>query len=229
MFRRRFLMAAIVAGIATLAGPSTSEAAFRLRMMDESGATWDVDVTDNGAGDSNPLVGAITFIGSIGNWTANVTTGFSEPVLLPGHLDLNSVNASSASGGQLIIELTDTDYTGPAVDYNFEVGGTTHGTASFEAAGTNSNGEFDFSNSTGALLFGSSPFAGSSLLNSGGADPYSLSIRAVITHTSAGSTSFNAALNPVPAPAGLILAATALPFVGLLRRRVRRPEATTAA
>ena len=32
-----------------------------------------------------------------------------------------------------------------------------------------------------------------------------------------------------PAPAGLILAATALPFVGLLRRRLRRPEATTAA
>jgi hypothetical protein len=33
----------------------------------------------------------------------------------------------------------------------------------------------------------------------------------------------------VPAPAGLILAATALPFVGLLRRRLRKPEATTAA
>jgi hypothetical protein len=33
----------------------------------------------------------------------------------------------------------------------------------------------------------------------------------------------------VPAPAGLILAATALPFAGLLRRRLRRPEATTAA
>jgi hypothetical protein len=36
-------------------------------------------------------------------------------------------------------------------------------------------------------------------------------------------------ITAVPAPAGLILAATALPFVGLLRRRLRKPEATTAA
>jgi hypothetical protein len=32
-----------------------------------------------------------------------------------------------------------------------------------------------------------------------------------------------------PAPAGLILAASGLPFFGLLRRRLRRPETTTAA
>jgi len=230
MFRRRFLMAAIVAGIATLAEPSTSEGAFKLRLSDDGGATW-TTITDGGAGDDSGVAGVIQFSGDIGNWVVNVTTGLSKPLLDPGSMDLNSVNVSSSGGpATLTIELTDTDFVGPSPGQIFAVGGTANGSVSFEAGGTNSNTEFDLTNSTGVLAFGSGAFSTESTIVSGSADPYSLTIRTIISHGSGtNSTSFNAELSPVPAPAGLILAATALPFIGLLRRRLRRPEATTAA
>jgi hypothetical protein len=228
---RRLMMAAIVAGIAVLVGPSTSEAAFKLRLSDDNGATW-TTVEDQvllPVPDSNPTVGAVTFIGSVGAFTVNVTTGVSKPVLSSGIMDLNSINVTSVGGGTLLVELTDTDFAGPAPGYSFHVGGTTSGSASFEAGGTNSNAEFDLSNSTGPIAVSAPAFSFSSGFASGGANPFSLTIRAIITHSGPGNTSFNAELRPVPAPAGLILAATALPFVGLLRRRLRKPEATIAA
>jgi hypothetical protein len=223
---RRFLMAAIVAGIATLAGPSTSEAAFTLRLT--QGATV-VTVLDGGAGDSNPVLGAITYIGPVGVFTINVSTGLSKPAIGPAAMDLNSVNSSTAAG-TLTIELTDTDFVGPSPGHTFNVGGTSQGTAVFEAGRSDLNAPFALSDSTGALAFGAGAFSGSAGLGSGIGNPYSLTIRADITHGSGTRTSsFNAELTPVPAPAGLILAATALPFVGLLRRRLRKPEATTTA
>jgi len=210
-------MAAIVAGIATLAGPSTSQAEFKLRLT--QGATV-VELTDV---DND---GVISFNGVVGSFTVNVSTGISKPVLGPATMDLNSINVGV---GTLTIELTDTDFVGPAPGYNLDVGGTTNGTAAFLAGGTNSNDEYDISNPSPELVFNSSPYAGSAFLTSQGDDPYSLTIRAVITHQTFGGSSFDAELSPVPAPAGLILAATALPFVGLLRRRLRKPEAASAA
>jgi hypothetical protein len=218
---RRFMMAAIVAGIATLAGPSRSEAALTLRLSD--GVNPTVTVVD---GDND---GVVVFNGAIGTWTINVTTGISKPNLGPATMDLNSVNVTNSSGGTLTIDLSDDGFVGPHSGHVLGVGGTTSGSVSFMAAGGNSNTLFDLSNASSVLNFNSSPYAGTALLPSGGNDPYSLTIRAVITHTGAGATSFNAELEPVPAPAGLILAATALPFVGLLRRRLRRQETTTAA
>ena len=54
MFRRKFLMAAIVAGIATLAGPGTSQAAFLLKLDSTAGGsvTFDLDALTSGVGDS---------------------------------------------------------------------------------------------------------------------------------------------------------------------------------
>jgi hypothetical protein len=51
-------------------------------------------------GDVNPMVGAVTFLGSVGTFLLNVGTGITKPILgsaLNPSMDLNSVDVSSAS------------------------------------------------------------------------------------------------------------------------------------
>jgi hypothetical protein len=60
--------------------------------------------------------GIATFLGAIGNFAANVTTGISKPLIgsvFQPILDLNSIDVTSANaGGTLTISLTDTDFIG---------------------------------------------------------------------------------------------------------------------
>ena len=86
----------------------------RLRLEDFATGTG-VVLTDNGAGDWNPLAGAITYLGSINDFIINVTTGISKPVIGGvnnyAELDLNSVNVQVGRAGTLRITLEDTGYT----------------------------------------------------------------------------------------------------------------------
>ncbi len=43
--------------------------------------TSSVSVTDNGAGDLTPALGAVTFSGSVGAWTLTVDTGTTKPMI----------------------------------------------------------------------------------------------------------------------------------------------------
>jgi hypothetical protein len=87
---------------------------FRLRLEDFTTGTG-VVLTDNGAGDWNPLAGAITYLGSINDFIINVTTGISKPAIGGvnnyAELDLNSVNVQFTGAGTLRITLEDTGYT----------------------------------------------------------------------------------------------------------------------
>src|SRR5271169_653075 len=75
-----------------------------LELSSNNGATW-TKITDGGAHDFNPEAGAITFVGSIGTWKINVTTGLTKPavgsVTLP-VMDLNTVDTSTGKGTLLI-------------------------------------------------------------------------------------------------------------------------------
>jgi hypothetical protein len=87
---------------------------FRLRIEDVISGAGAV-ITDNGAGDINPLVGVITFSGSVpGGFTVNVTTGLSKPMIGGitniAEMDLNSVNVQTSGAGTLRITLEDTDF-----------------------------------------------------------------------------------------------------------------------
>src|SRR5262245_33320809 len=90
---------------------SSAFAQFRLRIEDVTNSVG-VVITDNGANDSAPAIGQITFNGSIGtNFTVNVTTGLSKPIIgtgTAGQIDLNSVNVASTGPGVLRITLEDT-------------------------------------------------------------------------------------------------------------------------
>lgn len=180
-----------------------------------------VTVQDGGIGDSNAAPGAVTWIGSIGDWTINVTTGLGYPALgnlsWP-HLDLNSVNYSEAAG-TLTMLLTQGGFTSPAPPaFLLDIGGTTGGNvAAYACAGVSLGACEDVALGP----FSSSPFSGSAsfpFLDPG--EDYQVGIKVVLTHTAAGVSSFDAELQSVPEPGTYALIGAGLLGLGLLRRRL---------
>jgi hypothetical protein len=198
-----------------------------LQLMLDDGVNPSITVIDGMAGDINPIAGVVTWIGSIGVWTANVSTGMGAPILgsltFP-ELDLNSVNNSSA-GGMLTLKLTQTDNTGTLPGIQAAVGGTLDmgGTIDYKTYVNSSNLPFDTSGGalTSQIFTGSPAFsgiAGSAVV--GITAPYSLTQIVKITHTSDGVTSFDAKLDPLPEPTtALIWGGLALAGFGAWRTR----------
>lgn len=222
---------AVVAAM-SLATTADAEAAMMMRLT--QGANQ-VVISDGGAGDANGAVGAITFVGSLGNYTLNVSTGLSKPVLgsaASAQMDLNSVNTSTG-GGTLVIELTDTDFLPFGVGrLRGHVGGTTRGTASFSVCKNASNAEFDCVNPAAQVNLG--PFVGAAnnpLAFQGTGDAphsalgfYSMTLIATITHGAGQGivTSFDFDIDNVPEPASLALFGLGLLGAGAASRMRRK-------
>jgi PEP-CTERM motif len=108
---------------ALVAMPIAARADSNLGMTLTSGTT--VTLCDNNllypgctpsGSDSNGAFGQITYVGPVGNWTTNVTSGFGPPYeyLVP-ILDISSFNATSSAGaGPLTILLSVSSLTTPA-------------------------------------------------------------------------------------------------------------------
>jgi hypothetical protein len=216
----------LVAGVLALAAPPVAYAVPTLQLTD--GVTT-VTIEDMSGSDFNPTVGAVTFIGSVGNFSLNGTTGISKPVLgsatLPS-LDLSSVEVSGPSGGgTLTIRFSD-DFFGPTLGgVTASIGGTTPigGTVLYSTFADASNVPFG----TSTLLttqgpFGGPAFSGTTFANLGLLS-FSLTQEVVISHSSPGLvTSFNAELKAVP-DGGSTVAFLGAVLVGLesFRRRFR--------
>lgn len=111
---RQKLVVAILGAVMSLAlFGSPASAQMRLRIEDLGSLTGAV-ITDNGAGDLNPVLGAVTFSGALGGFAVNVTTGVSKPLIGGitdlGQIDLNSVNVLTSGAGNLRITLEDLNY-----------------------------------------------------------------------------------------------------------------------
>ena len=176
----------------------------------------------NGFAFSLGVDGSVAMLGALGDWSWNVITGTSSPLIGDEYvdkLDLLSLNTSGGSG-TLYIRLTDTDFDKLLASYTTWFGGATEGTVSFQSYADASNEAFG----KGILLADSGDISAGAFsgADSGGlvmSDPYSLSIYAAITHTGAGdASSFNYFVK-VPEPGTLALFGIGLLGMGLATRK----------
>jgi len=237
---RKFFVAAAIAITFLGSSVSSADASFRIRASNNGGATYFLDVTDNGAGDIlNTTDGVILAVGVSAGATINVNTGSTKPAIGSASSPAQALNfsVSQLAGGlaqTITIEVTDTGYTPLAGNLSASIGGTlTTGKSTVldDAYASSTNGEFSTTSATHIALgtFSGPPnFSGSGILPQPASAPYSLTQRITITLAAGGSsgydTSGNASLSAVPAPAGLVLALTGMPVLGIgawVRRRTR--------
>lgn len=154
-------------------------------------------IYDNMAGDLSPQVGAVSFVGTLGNWDLNVVSAITYPILgsqSNPDFDLSSQNTSSAAvPGSLIVAASALGYNpAPNQGATLTVGGTTKGIVSFYVWTDTENVFFGTDTQIGPLgPFGPGGFSG---IISGPTDetPYSMTIAGYIDQRAAGATSFDA-------------------------------------
>ena len=195
----------------------------QLRLFD---GTTTITISDGGAGDSQAAAGQVVWIGSIGNWTLNVHTGSTYPVigsLSNPMMDLNFNATSGGAGGTLVISFS-ADGFGPTSGSTIaSVGGTiaTGGSVSSANYGGTNNTLFNTSN----LLTSQGPFntaafsgsvTGASINNAG---PYALTQVVSVTHGAGTFQTTGDALLTVPdSGMSVLLLGAGLTCLGLLAR-----------
>ena len=199
--------------------------------------TTTITVVDGGVGDSNPTVGAVTYNGSIGVWTVNVSTGITNPVTTGPypHMDLNSTDATNSvvsnGAGTLTIKWSDTGNTASNKGMSLDIGGTVEGVAGASLVYRLYGDAANTALATTTLLGTDGPF-GPGAFSQGGhttvglntlGGNFSITEQIVITHTGNGNTSFDAQTQVVP-DGGTTLALLGGSMLGLgaIRRRLVR-------
>jgi len=102
---KNLLKAILAIAVVTCAGSAYAVPTLTL----QSGATT-ITIADQGAGDSNPALGVVTFVGAIGVWNINVDTGSTKPAVT-GEMDLAFL-AHATAAGSLKITFSDSGFQG---------------------------------------------------------------------------------------------------------------------
>jgi hypothetical protein len=226
-FRKSLLLTVALVGIVMLGAPTQAHATFTLRL--QSGAN-DLTVTDNDSNDLSVASGVITFGGSFGSFFVQVTTGSSNSASAtePAQITINNLSITGASSSTLTLTLTDTSFVvpppGPALmQSQLSTTQIPQGTTvTYQSFVHGSPGTLLSLNSVdGDVVFD---------LMTVPSTPYTLSSISTFALGAAGTvqTTGITQLSAVPAPAGLVIALTGMPVLGVgtwLRRRKAVVEA----
>jgi hypothetical protein len=207
---------------------TASAEASAIKLLDGNTNT-EVTVYDQQAGDMNPAEGAVTYIGSVGDWMINVTTGTTQPALgtlTDPEMNFSDISALSTASGTLTLWFSEVGFTTTPGQLQADFGGTTPGTVTYQVFQGASL--FDTTSQPApltALTSTTSPFMGSQSVFLPAAGPYSLTQQVTIVHSQPGTaTSYGANVSYSSVPDGgatLSLLGLALVGVAGLRTRLR--------
>jgi hypothetical protein len=212
------VLVAVVLGFAST-GKAVPVNPLAIKLSD--GMTAPVVVFDGSPLDANPTIGAVTYIGSVGGWNLNVTTGIGLPAQgtpLTVDMDLNSVNAGV---GTLSVELWNAVYVPALVNLTSAIGGTTDGSVLANVYVD----PIPFGHASPIMSlgpFGPGAFSGTASAN-GVPQMIGYTEEVIITHRERGITSFNMSLRGHPVPDGGLTVAMlglAVAGLGIVRRRL---------
>lgn len=219
---------------------SSADAAFKLRLTTSQGQT--ITIEDDMVNDNTSEEGGISFSGTLGLWTLNLTAGVSKPLLgndAIGEMRLSGLSLkSSGIASTLTIELTDTDFTAPSsgprtLTSDFNTASVTGGSMTFQSFVSNANGEFESDSRTtpgqgvdNAAVYTTGLQTNTNMhevLDFPLGNPYSITQKITITGNSGFvSAGYDAHTTVTPEPGSMLLAVVGgLPILGgaWLRRR----------
>jgi hypothetical protein len=215
-----FLVAAVVAF------PPAAQATATLWLSD--GVNPVVIVPDQAVGlDSNPVVGAVTYVGGLGAWIVDVTTGITYPALgspSAPEMDLSHVSVSSGGPATLTIMFSEVDFNLLGVNpVIMAIGGTTVGTVQYATYYDIDNDLFALTTLIDSLgPYAPLAFSGSTTGEVDAECAYSLTQVVTITQEGAGASSFDGTLQVVPVPPSVWLFGSGLLGLIGLRRKLFR-------
>ena len=226
--KRTLLLMIVALAVGALA--STAHADMWVSLDDGLGATKLIN--DNDGSDTNAAVGVIDWSGILGSWTVNDVGALSKPFIggpTSAEVHLNSLNVTNATGGTMVVKLSDTDFTLPAVvtgPIMTSTGGVvTDGTVTLDQILDPGNALFGTSGHADTLTLsdvyvdpgGFTNQSGSTTIVGGAA--ISITEFVTITPTAAGTTSLDVEIKVVPVTGAVLLAMLGLSAAGIKLRK----------